>query len=68
MTIQQLRKTFEELKGAFITKYEPACKIFVFDGLTTEDGLVVADVEAYSIEHPHTHVVTLFVEDMGISE
>lgn len=68
MTIQQLRKAFEELKGAFIATYEPVCKIFVFDGLTTENGLVAADVEAYSIEHPHTHVVMLLVEDMGVSE
>lgn len=68
MTIQQLRKAFEELKGTFITKYEPVCKIFVFDGLTTEEGLTAADVEAYSMEHQHTHVVTLFLEDMGVSE
>jgi hypothetical protein len=67
MSIQQLRKNVEELKQSFITKYEPACKIFVFDGLTTEEGLTAANVESYSIKHPQTHIVTLFVEDMGAS-
>lgn len=41
---------------------------FFFNGLTTEDCLVAADVEAYSIEHPHTHVMMLLVEDMGVPE
>jgi hypothetical protein len=67
MGIQQLKKSVEKLKTSFITKYEPACKIFVFDGLTTENGLTDADVEAYSIKHPQTHIVTLFIEDMGAS-
>jgi hypothetical protein len=67
MSIQQLRKTVEELKQSFITKYEPAYKIFVFDSLTTEEGLTAAAIETYSIKHPHTRIVTLFVEDMGAS-
>ena len=67
MSIQQLRITVEELKQSFITKYEPICRIFVFDGPATEDGLTAADVESYSIEHPYTHIVTLFIEDMGAS-
>ena len=68
MTIQQLKKAVKELKHSFITKYGPVCKIFVFDGLTTEEGLTTADVEVYSIKHPYTHIVTLFVEDMGVPE
>lgn len=67
MSLQQIRKELLSLKNSFITQYEPSCTLFIFneDGLTTTEGLTAADVEAYSIEHPHTHIVTLFVEDMG---
>lgn len=67
MTVQQLRKAIEDIKSPFITQYEPSCALFIFneDGLTTTEGLTAADVEAYSIEHPHTHIVILFLEDIG---
>lgn len=62
-----MRKDFEELKTSIISENEPLNKVFIFNenGLTTTESLTVADVEAYSKAHPHTHIVRLFLKDYG---
>jgi len=67
MSLPQIRKEILSLKILFITQYEPSFMTFIFneDELTTTEGLTAANVEAYSIEHPHTHIVRLYLEDMG---
>lgn len=61
MTVQQLKKEINELKNSIISKTQPAFKVVIFneDGLTTTEGLAVADVEAYSKEHPNTQIIRL---------
>lgn len=65
MSLLQLKRELAELKNQIIRETEPVCRVFIFDGQTTMEGLTAADLEAYKADHPHTHVVTFQVKDMG---
>lgn len=66
MSLQGLMKEISELKNSIIRQCEPQNRIFIFreNGLT-DAGENEEDVRSYAVAHPHTHIVTLFVEDMG---
>jgi hypothetical protein len=60
MSLLQLRKELKELKNSIITQYEPQHKIFIFwkNGLT-DTGETEENLKAYTVSHPHTHVLKL---------
>ena len=68
MSLLQLKRELAELRTQIIRETEPVCRVFIFDGQTTTEGLTAADLEAYKAGHPHTHVVTLYLQDMGVPE
>lgn len=56
MSFQQLKNQIEELKRSIIQETEPLYKVFI---LGTKDSSTEAEIQAYAVSHPHTHILKL---------
>ena len=56
MSLLQLKNQIEKLKRSIILDIEPSFKVFILGNF---DSPTEAEIEAYTVAHPHTHILKL---------